>query len=106
MSAADALKTAPPWVALLESVLRQSVSLPGALCRNQPPAPFDAETDDQAAQAIELCRRCPELPKCRAWADSLPDKVVSGVVGGELREWYAHPSLRRRPRGRPRKAVL
>ena len=53
--------------------------LPGALCRGQTET-FDAADDDQLVEAIELCRRCPALAPCSAWADTLGDNDVNGVV--------------------------
>jgi hypothetical protein len=69
-------------------------ALPGALCRDQSEV-FDAVTDDQLAQAARLCRTCPALIPCSAWAETLGDNDVNGVVAGRVFQWAAHPSLRR-----------
>jgi hypothetical protein len=94
---------APGWVLLLESMLRQSISLPGALCRGHGGGPFDGSSDDDVAEASAICSRCPEIQRFRDWASSIPKRKLSGVVAGEHREWYSHGSLRK-PR-RPRKAA-
>jgi hypothetical protein len=88
------------WVPLLESVLRQSPALPGALCRGQS-ATFDAADDDQFTEAVRLCRSCQALGPCSAWADTMGDNDVSGVVAGREFVWAPHPSLRRPPRTAP-----
>jgi hypothetical protein len=85
--------SAPPCVVLLESVFAQSVSLQDALCRGRADL-FDGCHDDQAVEAIGLCQRCPELERCRVWADSLPDSAMSGVVAGRPFVWASHPTLR------------
>ncbi len=37
-------------------------------------------------QALRICKGCPELEECRAWASSLPLSQLGGViVAGELR---------------------
>jgi hypothetical protein len=56
---------------------------------------FDAVTDDQLAQAARMCRTCPALIPCSAWAETLGDNDVNGVVAGRVFQWAAHPSLRR-----------
>jgi hypothetical protein len=84
----------PLWVPLLESVLRQSPSLPGALCRGRAEV-FDADDDDEVAEAVELCQMCPELQRCQSWADTLPANSVHGVVAGRMYRWVQRPSLRR-----------
>jgi hypothetical protein len=95
-------------IRLLAGILAGSPRLPDALCRNRSPEVFDGETEADVTEAIALCQRCPDRAPCARWAASLPDKAVSGVIAGELREWVSHESLRRprRPPGRPRKAVV
>jgi hypothetical protein len=65
---------------------------------------FDGEDDEQAAQAVELCRRCESVAACSAWADGLAPNTVSGVVAGRLYTW-TQSAAGARPRGRPRKAL-
>jgi hypothetical protein len=73
-------------IQMLESALAQSPPLPKALCIGRASL-FDAATEDDAQAAAELCRRCPELPLCEAWAAALPPNTVTGVVAGEHRTY-------------------
>jgi hypothetical protein len=77
---------APGWVELLAVLLRDTPSLPNALCRNRSDV-FDVTDPALSGEAVELCRRCPERQPCRAWTHTLPERAVSGVVGGEVRAW-------------------
>jgi hypothetical protein len=83
--------------------LRGIPRLPGALCREQHQL-FDLTAaggrDDEIAAARQLCERCPALDRCAAWADTLGDNDVNGVVAGRLFVWVSHPSLRRAVEGR------
>jgi hypothetical protein len=69
-----------------------------ALCKGRSDV-FDADTDEHAAQAIELCQRCPERRKCAAWADSQPPNSLDGIVAGHRYTW-TQQAMRR-----PRKAA-
>jgi hypothetical protein len=88
-------------IGLIELVLRDTPALPGAACRTRSEL-FDADTDEQAAQAILVCQTaCPALARCEAWAASLPDNSFDGVVGGRRYVWTQQKM--RRPAS-PRKA--
>ena len=74
-------------VPLLERIVADVPRLPGALCVGRP-EPFDADRLDDAAtaaQALELCDRCPALSACRCWAVSQPPGRLVGIVAGA---WY------------------
>jgi hypothetical protein len=79
--------TAPGWIELLAAVLREAPKLPDAACRDEA-ALFNADDDPAAVErAIEICETCcRDLPRCRAWVDTLPRNAIHGVVAGELRE--------------------
>jgi hypothetical protein len=83
-----------PWIELLAAVLRDTPRLTGALCRERAEL-FDAVDGSDAHRAAELCGRCPAREPCTAWANTLAYNQAHGVLAGELREWVAHPSLRR-----------
>ncbi len=76
-------------------------SLPGARCRGKPHLfdGSDGPDGERTRQAAQLCRGCPALARCRAWADEQPDRDLNGVIGGRLYTYAAHASLRRRPNG-------
>jgi hypothetical protein len=72
-------------------VLRQSPSLPRALCRDAPPHLFDATTEADTARAVAICSWCPELQRCKAWAATLPANTLHGVVAGQRHRTRGHP---------------
>jgi hypothetical protein len=78
--------TAPGWVELLAAVLRESPALPNAACRDDAEL-FSADDDPAAVErAIEICQTCcRDLPRCRAWADTLPPNAIHGVIAGIVR---------------------
>jgi hypothetical protein len=64
---------------------RNRPNLPRAACVGHPEL-FDVTDEALAGDALAVCQRCRELPRCRAWLDSLPRKQwPSGVVAGEVR---------------------
>lgn len=69
---------------LLVLILKGAPRLPGAACRADPVL-FDAADGGRIAEAVALCRRCPQLVPCRDWADSRPKRSLIGVVGGRYR---------------------
>ena len=76
------------WIALLELILRDAPSLPGALCRDEDPRIFDADADAvAAAAAVALCHRCPALAACERAANAAPHNHVSGVLAGRVYAW-------------------
>jgi WhiB family redox-sensing transcriptional regulator len=85
-----------PVVDLLAAILRDTPRLQGARCRTHPEV-FDATHPigrgacstrhhvDARAAAVAVCQRCPALPACRAWLESLPaSQRPSGIVAGQL----------------------
>jgi hypothetical protein len=86
-------------VDLLATVLDSSPALPGSLCRGRSDVfdVFDAEDDEQLAQAVRICQRCPALDACQDWAATLPDNVVSGVIAGRLFIWSQRSMGRSQP---------
>jgi hypothetical protein len=58
--------------------------LPAAACR-QAVAVFDNETPTGIAEAVAVCRRCPELDACAAWAATVAPRKLSGVIAGKNR---------------------
>jgi WhiB family redox-sensing transcriptional regulator len=53
--------------------------------RSHPDLFFPGKDDSkQAAAALALCRRCPVLTECRAWA--IPISDLYGIVGGTTRK--------------------
>ena len=83
------------WTALL-GALASAPALPRAACRGRSQL-FDGRSDDDIYAAIEICQTaCPELARCEAWARSMPDNQLAGVVAGRMYDWAAHPSQRRR----------
>lgn len=52
-----------------------------ALCAGRPEA-TDSRTKRRAEAALELCRQCPVLEQCRAWADA--EGTYVGVAGGRV----------------------
>ena len=75
------------------------VALPGALCRHKA-ATFDEARVNESAEVVEarhaqargLCQRCPALPACTAWVESLPARRrPTGIVAGRL---YRTPTPR------------
>jgi WhiB family redox-sensing transcriptional regulator len=77
-----------PWAALVAEVVRSTPRLDGALCVTESPALFDAESPDDAAKAIAVCRACPARSACKAWlAESSTRWAPRGVVGGQHRPW-------------------
>lgn len=58
--------------------------LPGAACVGHG-AVFDGETDDDIAEAMAICARCPALQQCTEWHRSLPRRHRPiGVVAGQV----------------------
>ncbi|GAB4671358.1 hypothetical protein MOKP101_38780 [Mycobacterium avium subsp. hominissuis] len=81
---------------LLDAV-RGAPNLQGALCVGRAEL-FDAVEDPGAVDVcISICLECPAYAACRAWAASLPEDHVHGVVGGLVREWVS-PNQRWRQR--------
>lgn len=90
------------WVDLTAEILRGLPNLSGANCIGSEtlfdPKGRDEESLDAAYRhqaAAELCRTCPAVDACRAWAAKQPD--INAVIGGR------RPELPGKP-GRPRKA--
>jgi hypothetical protein len=82
---------------LLTAALGGSIpALPGALCRG---VAFDELPD---ADAASICRRCPALPACRAWADAQPPNSLDGVIAGRRR----NPSSRVSGNSRPNRQAI
>jgi WhiB family redox-sensing transcriptional regulator len=52
----------------------------GAACRTSPPQWFDAETDEDAAQALAVCAGCQVRREC--YLAAAADRAQSGVWGG------------------------
>lgn len=86
------------WPELVGAILRGVPSLPGALCRSRPEL-FDAHDDETAEQAAELCRRCPALRECGAWAATLRHNEANGILAGDHYDWVSHPSALRQRGG-------
>lgn len=85
-----------PVVNLLIAILQGTPLLQGARCRIRPEV-FDATHPigqgasstrhhlDARAAAVAECERCPALPACRSWLESLPaSQRPSGIVAGQL----------------------
>ncbi|WP_459966435.1 WhiB family transcriptional regulator [Mycobacterium sp. MUNTM1] len=83
------------WPELVGAILRGVPSLPGALCRQRPEL-FDSDDGETASRAVAICRRCPALQPCGAWAGALRHNEARGVLAGERREWVSHPSTIRK----------
>jgi hypothetical protein len=84
-------------LALLERVLANLPAMPDAACIGHAEL-FDADTVDRAtdaAEALALCDRCPELDRCHRWAASQPHGRLTGVVAGA---WFI-PSEHKAQRG-------
>jgi hypothetical protein len=86
------------WVEAIAAIVQGTPRLPGALCRHQPML-FDGADEETARQAAELCNRCPAHTRCAAWASTLPDNKVTGVIAGRRYTFATHPSLRTEPNG-------
>jgi hypothetical protein len=72
---------------LLLAVLERTPRLPEALCSGRAPE-FDCTDGAGVERAIALCRVCPELEPCIAWAAG--QRQLAGVVAGTLyreKEW-------------------
>ncbi|MCV7317255.1 WhiB family transcriptional regulator [Mycolicibacillus parakoreensis] len=89
-------------VDLLREILADTPRLDAACAHPKRAWLFDpAERDEPVEEvrrrqtmALALCRQCPPIEACRAWADSLPPaQRVYGVVAGEVRE---RPKQRRK----------
>lgn len=52
-----------------------------ALCNGRPEL-TDQRCKRQAERALALCRQCPVMDQCRAWADS--ERNYVGVAGGRV----------------------
>ena len=92
-----AQRPATDSIALIANIIRGSVSLPDAACVDRPEL-FDVDADDdQHDQAVEICRQCPALAACGAWATTINPRTISGVVAGQR---FTGP-----PRPRQRKKV-
>lgn len=52
-----------------------------AACAGHPEL-TDERTKLRARQALELCRQCPVVEQCRAWADT--ERTYVGVAGGRV----------------------
>ena len=87
--------SAEPWAMAVAAILRGVPRLDGALCRDRNPEVFDVGTDEDAERAAAVCRRCPALQACGAWAAGLKHNEANGVLAGQLRVWVSHPSERR-----------
>lgn len=97
MTAARTTPSAPPLnthgtIALLAKVLAGLPALQRAACRDQSEL-FDPQqhgelADNAAARhahAVEICRGCPALAQCRAWADRIqPTRRPGGVLAARL----------------------
>ena len=70
--------------------LRGIPQLAGARCVGRhemfdPRDAYDPDRDDIESRALQVCRRCPALPDCSAWFDSLPaTQRPVGVVAGRV----------------------
>ena len=96
----------PGWVKLLESILRDSIPLRDGLCRDPRQAQlFDGATEDDVAEAVAICSRCPDLQRCEAWYVGLkPSKRPVGICAAQINR--PGEDRERRPRGRPRKTAV
>jgi Transcription factor WhiB len=70
-----------PWIELTAAIVRGTPRLPNALCRGRPEL-FDADDDETAAHAADVCHRCPDRLPCAAWADTLRHNQINGVLAG------------------------
>jgi Transcription factor WhiB len=62
-----------------------TVDLPNAACKGRHEL-FDSDLPDDIDDAIAICRRCPELSRCRDWYASLPPiKRPFGVTAGQVK---------------------
>lgn len=71
---------------LLADIAATAPHLAGAACVGRWEL-FDVETRDDARtpEAVAICQRCPALPECRTWLDSLkPSQRPMGVVAGRF----------------------
>lgn len=84
----------------LLAAICQAPDLPGALCKGlnrlfdpaeqHEPAP---EVERRHRIALETCRACPALDRCREWFDGLPKRDrPQGVIAGLL----VHPPAKRK----------
>lgn len=93
------MTTGAGWIDLIAAVLRDGPPrLPDRLCGTDTAQLFDGTDEADVADAVELCGRCCHQTECREWSSTQSVKRVSGVVGGELREWVEHPSRIRKAR--------
>ncbi len=71
----------PDTVSLLGSILQDAPPLRGAACVGRAEL-FDIDASpDHHAEARDICRSCPVLAQCGAWATAHPRRI-SGVVAG------------------------
>jgi hypothetical protein len=68
---------------LLGEILASAPKLAHASCQNLGRV-FDGDDAPSRAVAQLLCRSCPALRECGAWARAQPVGRLSGVIGGEL----------------------
>lgn len=68
-------------IELLASLGRTTPALPNAACRNHTDL-FDREDPDGIAEAVAICRRCPELAACQRWPASMNPNKLNGVIAG------------------------
>lgn len=73
------------------SALLRDPAVPGAACREQPgdhdPAGYREPEHELAARhtrALQRCRTCPALGRCRAALDDLRDHLPGFVMAGEI----------------------
>lgn len=82
----------------LIDAVRSQPDLHGALCVGRAEL-FDVVEDPGMVDAcISICLRCPAYAACRAWAASMPDNALNGVVAGQPYEWLSASQRWRRAR--------
>lgn len=60
-------------------------SLPRSLCAGDSPETWDEIADPAVIQRNQrICRVCPELDRCRSYAESLGPGKLLGTVAGQL----------------------
>lgn len=83
----------PGPLPLLAAVLEGTADLAGAACQASDPRLFDpldrSETVDAVAErhqkATAVCRRCPVIDGCHAWAEASDDQFLDAmVIAGRL----------------------
>jgi Transcription factor WhiB len=79
-----------PWKSLF-GALNGIPALEDAICAGDTSGIWDAADAADTALAVRICRRCPAMDDCRAWARAQPKNSMSGVIGAELYTWVSQP---------------